>query len=38
VQVGYNDPHYFSHVFRKQTGLTPTEFRAQPAADQPAGG
>jgi two-component system response regulator YesN len=28
-QVGYNDPHYFSHVFRKNTGLTPTEFRLQ---------
>jgi two-component system response regulator YesN len=28
-QVGYNDPHYFSYVFRKNTGLSPTEFRAQ---------
>ena len=28
-QVGYNDPHYFSHVFRKNTGLTPMEFRLQ---------
>lgn len=30
LQVGYNDPHYFSTVFRKHTGLTPTEFRLQP--------
>lgn len=28
-QVGYNDPHYFSSVFKKQTGLSPMEFRAQ---------
>jgi two-component system response regulator YesN len=28
-QVGYSDPHYFSHVFRKNTGLSPTEFRLQ---------
>jgi two-component system, response regulator YesN len=28
-QVGYNDPHYFSHVFHKHTGLTPMEFRMQ---------
>jgi two-component system response regulator YesN len=28
-QIGYNDPHYFSHVFRKHTGLTPMEFRLQ---------
>ncbi len=28
-RVGYNDPHYFSHVFHKSTGLTPTEFRSQ---------
>jgi two-component system response regulator YesN len=28
-QIGYGDPHYFSYMFRKQTGLTPTEFRLQ---------
>ena len=27
--VGFSDPHYFSLTFRKQTGLSPTEFRAQ---------
>ena len=28
-QVGYNDPHYFSSVFKKHTGLSPMEFRTQ---------
>jgi two-component system response regulator YesN len=28
-QVGYRDPHYFSYVFRKNTGVTPSEFRSQ---------
>lgn len=28
-QVGYNDPHYFSLVFRKSTGFSPKEFRLQ---------
>jgi two-component system response regulator YesN len=28
-QVGYNDPHYFSYVFRKRTELSPKEFRQQ---------
>lgn len=28
-QVGYNDPHYFSSVFKKNTGLSPMEYRAQ---------
>jgi two-component system response regulator YesN len=28
-QVGYNDPHYFSTVFKKHTGLSPIEFRSQ---------
>jgi two-component system response regulator YesN len=29
ANVGYNDPHYFSLVFRKSTGLSPREFRLQ---------
>lgn len=28
-QIGYSDPHYFSYVFRKHTGLSPREFRLQ---------
>lgn len=28
-QVGYNDPHYFSSVFKKHTGLSPSEFRSR---------
>jgi two-component system response regulator YesN len=28
-QIGYNDPHYFSYVFRKHTGLSPKEYRQQ---------
>ncbi|MBK8902947.1 MAG: response regulator transcription factor [Anaerolineaceae bacterium] len=29
-QSGYNDPHYFSYVFRKSTGLPPQQFRQLP--------
>jgi two-component system, response regulator YesN len=28
-KVGYNDPHYFSSAFKKNTGLSPIEFRLQ---------
>jgi two-component system response regulator YesN len=31
-QVGFNDPHYFSYVFKKNTGFSPTEFRSQSRA------
>jgi two-component system response regulator YesN len=27
-RVGYNDPHYFSHVFKKETGFRPTDYRS----------
>ncbi|MDW3645603.1 MAG: AraC family transcriptional regulator [Bacteroidia bacterium] len=28
-EVGYNDPLYFSRVFRKHSGISPSEFRRQ---------
>ena len=27
MEIGYSEPNYFSHVFRKSEGITPKEFR-----------
>jgi len=27
LEIGYNEPNYFSHVFRKSEGITPKEYR-----------
>ena len=35
--AGFSSSQYFSHVFRKYTGLTPSRFRAR-AARQGGGG
>lgn len=29
LEIGYNEPNYFSHVFRKMEGITPKEYRAR---------
>ena len=33
LEIGYNEPNYFSHVFRKAEGMTPKEYRNR-SADQ----
>jgi len=29
-RCGYNDPHYFSYIFKKNAGVSPQRFREQP--------
>ncbi|NLG58347.1 MAG: response regulator [Clostridiales bacterium] len=33
-QVGYRDPHYFSYLFKKHTGLSPRDWRKQRLAGE----
>ncbi len=34
MDIGYNEPNYFSHVFRKLEGITPKEYRTRTQGDQ----
>ncbi len=34
LDVGYKDPHYFSHIFKKTQGMTTTMYRSQKAEEE----
>ena len=34
MEIGYNEPNYFSHVFRKMEGITPKEYRSRAQQNQ----
>lgn len=34
LEIGYNEPNYFSHVFRKAEGMTPKEYRNRALAQE----
>ena len=36
MEIGYNEPNYFSHVFRKLEGITPKEYRSRRAQQEDA--
>ncbi|MDR1899152.1 MAG: AraC family transcriptional regulator [Treponema sp.] len=29
-ETGFSDPHYFSFIFKKNTGVSPREYRQNP--------
>lgn len=35
MEIGYNEPNYFSHVFRKMEGISPKEYRSRAQKNMP---